>query len=384
MTMKIIKKRQKFIKKWPIFFKDMFANFRGHQRLLLHPSCSHVSSSLSFSTFHSKSLFSSATTTTSISATTASTCDAVPGIHSPTCLSYQLQTISPSSNLSPSSKRTRQVKLKSEQLKNVLQLSNEVASGQVNIDKKQKQISKNNTTHSTSSSLSKKPTATSSHSYSRGQAFLYKQAIHYNEIITRIKDRNFMERWLSDKSLQREMALKTKEFRKAAGFRYISSTNKSKVYLQLNSSIGSTSESAPLIASSFQNSSRAKVYKSWRAAHPENTRIMKFGGQHLLLVKDCVGLWTVADGIKATHFHHTDCVNAYSIEHIVSNSFGVDNCDEENAVPMDVLVNKIKSNLMLFEAPKEVIKFITSQREAQERFFDRDMHQIEEALLKTP
>lgn len=70
------------------------------------------------------------------------------------------------------------------------------------------------------------------------------------------------------------------------------------------------------------------------------------------------------------YFSNTEIIQAYNIEHIVSNSFGVDNTDWRNGVPLHEKINKRKGNIMLFLYWDD-LEWIKSQKTKQFWFLAR-------------
>lgn len=56
-----------------------------------------------------------------------------------------------------------------------------------------------------------------------------------------------------------------------------------------------------------------------------SSKIILFNGNHMSLVKDVLGLWTVDLTTKNTYLEKIGCINTYDVEHVVSNSYGADN-----------------------------------------------------------
>lgn len=67
-----------------------------------------------------------------------------------------------------------------------------------------------------------------------------------------------------------------------------------------------------------------------------------------VIYSDCVGLWVCDHPTKMAFLQDVDCVQAYDIEHIVSNSYGADNSDPNNGVLLDSRVNRTKVSRCFF------------------------------------
>jgi hypothetical protein len=74
--------------------------------------------------------------------------------------------------------------------------------------------------------------------------------------------------------------------------------------------------------SGFPESIKKKTIQKARSLE---SKIIIYNGNHISLVKDVLGLWTVDQPTKTMFLEKVLCINSFDIEHVVSNSYGADN-----------------------------------------------------------
>ncbi|KAJ3177370.1 hypothetical protein HDU85_005915 [Gaertneriomyces sp. JEL0708] len=168
--------------------------------------------------------------------------------------------------------------------------------------------------------------------------YRYKKVKYVDVIGGKMKDSEFMQRWLRDKSIRYEMMYKTIKFLVR------SKINPEKLYRR---------KDYPNVPSEFTDADKTSIRKEWRSI-PGNRVMFKSG---LKMTKDVVGIWTLDFDYKH-NFPGKALFGAVNVEHVVSNAYGADNMDKSNGVLLDEEVNKAKSDTMLFLVDDSIIKMI--------------------------
>ncbi|KAI8892900.1 hypothetical protein BC833DRAFT_610319 [Globomyces pollinis-pini] len=183
------------------------------------------------------------------------------------------------------------------------------------------------------------------------EEFDYKTDKYLPVLIKCINDTRLMEKWLIDQQIQGKLAYKTLLFLFRTDMNPLTPKG--------------------TITDGFSNTVRQQIIKNWKAKSKVKTIIIKSGGQTVAieLIKDCVGLWVCDHKTKQTHLSDIDCFQGFDVEHVISNSYGVDNNDITNGVLLDSRINRKKSNTILFLVDIDVIQRITELKMEQKKYF---------------
>lgn len=172
----------------------------------------------------------------------------------------------------------------------------------------------------------------------------YKQNKYIHDIVENVNNLDFMLDWLNKPQIRYKMQYKTLHFLAYSG---------------MNPSM--PLESAKGFSDRVKNSAINRFKK-------KHSQILVFENQNVVLIKDAVGLWTTDLPTKKSVLKDVDCITSYDVEHIVSNSLGVDNNDCDNAIILDSVLNRKKGNQMLFLVNDEIIHYIRKKQIEQKKF----------------
>lgn len=176
--------------------------------------------------------------------------------------------------------------------------------------------------------------------------FHYKEAKYHNELVSFVKDRQMMERWLRDPECRAQMAYKTLKF-----------LLRSKIYPDASKADSATTR--------FSSQAKKLIKERWKA---DKTNILKLKNG-LVLTRDAVGLWVLDGKDKNTTLVDRTLFDTYDIEHVVSNKFGVDNEDVENGILLDKRVNRGRKGFHMLLLVDDVVRQkIWELRKAQEAY----------------
>ncbi|KAJ3270762.1 hypothetical protein HDV01_007454 [Terramyces sp. JEL0728] len=176
--------------------------------------------------------------------------------------------------------------------------------------------------------------------------FEYKDTKYVGNISDSIKNETKMKKWQNDsKSFKAKMIYETLHFLHLAGI----------------------DPTKPIQNGQFASKAKHRIINEWKQV-PGNIKQIEFNQKQVLLVKDCLGLWT-ADKVNKELVKDIECIATYDVEHIVSNSFGADNNDHTNGVLLDSRINRTKGNMMLFLVGDDTHERVKQLKKEQTRFF---------------
>jgi hypothetical protein len=167
---------------------------------------------------------------------------------------------------------------------------------------------------------------------------------YMKEMLKYIRDEQYMKTWLDNNQQRFELAYKNLQFLANS---------------EINPSLTTANQKG------FSEKIKTSVILEFKS---QNSMYLKYKGHNILLIKDCVGLWTCDWKTKKNILQDLDCISSYDIEHVVSNSYGVDNTDLRNAVLLDSHLNRKKQNIMLFLIPNDLVHYIRRKRFQQNVF----------------
>jgi hypothetical protein len=176
-------------------------------------------------------------------------------------------------------------------------------------------------------------------------ALQYKQQKYYDDLLESVKNEDLVNQWLLRQGNQHGKLL-------YMNLMFL-------VRSQINPQLASASNSK------FSKKTRNTIIENWYKSRKQKT--VKVGSERVQLIMDCVGLFT-SDTKSVSILPNCDCIDSFDVEHIVSNSFGVDNEDTQNGVLLDHVVNRKKGNTMLFLCSDDVRDYIIQKKEKQKQY----------------
>lgn len=177
------------------------------------------------------------------------------------------------------------------------------------------------------------------------------------EILKNIRDETYMKTWLDNNQQRYELAYKSLQFLANS---------------EINPSLSTAKQKG------FSEKIKSSVISEFKS---QNSMNLYYKGYNIILIKDCVGLWTCDLKTKKNILQDVDCIASYDIEHVVSNSYGVDNTDLRNAVLLDSHLNRKKQNIMLFLIPNNLVYYIRRKRFQQNIFLSSQQYYNRKNLI---